>query len=157
MLTSIPGKFSRYSGLNVAPSPRPSETAIIIRLRFDNFTLPRVLIPEAATIPNIMIPAPPKTGSGIIAISVATFGNSPRKKRIIPATVTTCLLATLVRGISPTFWLNEVLAPDPKNPAIKLPTPSAKSPFATLSCEFSTSHASSTAISTPTVSIVVTR
>ncbi|MNG30866.1 hypothetical protein D3C84_1165680 [compost metagenome] len=40
--------------------------------------LARILIPDAATAPNITIAAPPSTGSGTAWITPATVGNRPR-------------------------------------------------------------------------------
>ncbi|MNC50137.1 hypothetical protein D3C75_993610 [compost metagenome] len=40
--------------------------------------LARILMPDAATAPNITIAAPPSTGSGTAWITPATLGNRPR-------------------------------------------------------------------------------
>ena len=116
-----------------------------------------VFIPDAATVPNITIPTPPKTGCGISVIKAEILGRNPSITNIKPAITATCLLATFVNEITPTFWLNEVLGNDPSTPPIILPIPSAKTPAPTCSSFIPIFELSPTAFKHPTVSIVVTK
>lgn len=77
------GRWDITSGLTVTPRPKPMETARIKRFLVVSSHLERVLIPAAATIPNITMPAPPNTGFGIIAIKAPIFGNIPSSIRSI--------------------------------------------------------------------------
>ena len=52
-------------------------------------TVDSVLIPDATTMPNKAIPAPPNTGCGIPVAISPTFGSRPRTMRMRPAAVTT--------------------------------------------------------------------
>ena len=151
------GRLDIKSGLNVTPKPKPIEVAIISKFLSFISTYLKFFIPAAATVPNITIPTPPSTGCGIPFISAANLGNNPSTTRSIPAITATCLLATLVNGISPTFWLNEVFGNAPTTPPNILPTPSASTPEPTLLSFISTLDTSPIAFKHPTVSIVVTK
>ncbi len=50
---------------------------------------------------------------------------------ISPDIIATCLLATFVKGISPTFWLKVVFGKEPTIPPNILPIPSANTPAPT--------------------------
>ena len=60
-------------------------------IMFRRFILTSVsmLRPAAATMPNITITPPPRTGRGIEAMTAPIFGINPQTIRIRPAMVTT--------------------------------------------------------------------
>ena len=73
-----------------------------------NLTFVRVRMPEAATIPNSAIPAPPSTALGTPSTIAETFGISPSTTRMTPAAVATKRERTPVSETSPTFWAKAV-------------------------------------------------
>ena len=110
------GNCAKKSGLKVTPRPRPIDVAIISKFLSFISTELNVFIPAAATVPNITIPTPPRTGCGIEFINAANLGNNPSITNNIPAIIATCLLATFVKGINPTFWLKDVFGNAPTAP-----------------------------------------
>ncbi|MNH36047.1 hypothetical protein D3C79_967990 [compost metagenome] len=73
---------ARNSGTCATPRPKARDTAIISRARRSRRVLARILIPEAATAPNMTMAAPPSTGSGTAWITPATLGNRPSSTSI---------------------------------------------------------------------------
>ena len=98
---------------------------MMIMLRRDIFTSVNIFIPAAATIPNITITPPPKTGKGMDEITAPIFGINPQIIKITPAMVTTWRDMIPVIPTIPTFWLNEVFGKPPKTAATAVPKPSA--------------------------------
>ena len=71
------GKWFKISGTNSTERPKEKLKAITkIALR-SILWVEMILIPAAATVPNINKVAPPKTGSGIKAKTLPTIGNIP--------------------------------------------------------------------------------
>ena len=85
----IPGRYCTALGTRLRPRPTASDTEIMIMLRRDIFTSVNIFIPAAATIPNITITPPPRTGKGIEEITAPIFGINPQMIKIVPAIVTT--------------------------------------------------------------------
>ena len=98
---------------------------MIIMLRRFILTSLSMLRPAAATMPNITITPPPKTGKGIDAISAPIFGIRPHMIKKIAPIVTTWRLIIPVIPTIPTFWLKEVFGKPPKTAAAAVPKPSA--------------------------------
>ena len=72
-------------------------------LRLLRLTSLKTFNPAAATMPNITITPPPKTGKGIEAMIAPIFGISPQTTNTIAPIVTTCLDITPVIPTIPTF------------------------------------------------------
>ena len=77
----------------------------------------RILIPVAATMPNIAMAAPPSTAGGIEATRNAALGNRLRVIRKIPAMIVTERQRTPVICTRPMFWANEEWVKVLKKPA----------------------------------------
>ena len=90
----------------------------MIILRLLNSTRDNDCTPAAATVPNIKIPAPPKTGCGMMEISVANLGKRLITIMMIPPMIATLREALRVNGINPAFWLNVAAGPEPMNGAM---------------------------------------
>ncbi|MNY17817.1 hypothetical protein D3C86_1511580 [compost metagenome] len=77
----------------------------------------RILIPVAATMPNIAIAAPPSTAGGIDATKNAALGSRLRTISSPPATMVTERQRTPVICTRPIFWAKEEWVKVLKNPA----------------------------------------
>ena len=66
------------------------------------------MIPVAATMPNITMPAPPSTKLGTEATRCPIFGKIPNTSRITPPIAVTQRLLTPVTPTRPTFCENDV-------------------------------------------------
>ena len=101
------------------------------RLRLPSyFTLLRVRMPDAATVPNRTIPAPPRTAVGTAATTRPRTGSRPRITRIAPPAVTTKRLLTPVMATSPTFCAKALWVKVLRNGAMMLEAMSARRPSA---------------------------
>src|SRR5690606_35758150 len=69
------GRWARNSGTWEKPRPRASDTEMISSARRSSWIPARMLMPAAATAPNITSAAPPSTGSGTACSTPATAGN----------------------------------------------------------------------------------
>ena len=78
----------------------------------------RILIPVAATMPNMAMAAPPNTAGGIEATRYAAFGSRLRVIRKIPAMMVTERQRTPVICTRPMFWAKEEWVKVLKKPAI---------------------------------------
>ena len=85
----IPGRYCTALGTRLRPRPTASDTEIMIMLRRDIFTSVNIFIPAAATIPNITITPPPRTGKGMEEMTAPIFGFNPQTIKKTPAMVTT--------------------------------------------------------------------
>src|SRR5699024_12657212 len=95
--------------------PQANAEATITRFLLSSYlTADRLRMPEAATVPNNTIPAPPRTGIGIAATTCPSHGTSPRTTIIPPPAVTTHLDLTPVSATSPTFCAKADRVNDPK-------------------------------------------
>ena len=99
----MPGRYCTAEGTRLKPSPIDNDKAIIIIFLRDIFISLSTLSQAAATIPNITITPPPRTGRGIEAMIAPIFGINPHITIIAPAIVTTCLLIIPVIPTMPTF------------------------------------------------------
>ena len=116
-----------------------------------------VLTPDAATIPNSAIPAPPSTGAGIAATTDAVFGIKPSTISIPPATDVTHRERTLVIDSTPIFCANAVYWNVLKTPPSTVAAPSARRPSAILLSSMRDSVISPMATMSPVASTMVTR
>ena len=114
------------------------------------------VMPAASTMPNIITPAPPMTGAGMIAITMASFGTNPATTRNSAPMVTTKRLMTPVKATSPTFCENDVFGSALKSAASEVPRPSpVRPPFISRVVGSRWSPALVSAEMSPTVSIDV--
>ena len=91
------GVWLRTSGTKASPSPIPKETAIIKISRRPNRPIEAIIFtPAAATVPNITIVAPPKTGAGRERKNPPIAGNKPSIIRKAARYMPTYRLATPV-------------------------------------------------------------
>ncbi|MCY1207009.1 hypothetical protein D9M72_185930 [compost metagenome] len=68
-----------------------------------NLTVLSIWIPPDTIIANIIRPAPPSTGCGIVTTNAPSTGNSPASSSMTPVSATTWRLATPVSETTPTF------------------------------------------------------
>ena len=87
-------------------------------------------MPDAATIPNRAMPAPPSTALGTPSTIAETLGIRPRTTRITPAAVATNRERTPVSETRPTFCAKAVYGNVLKTPPMTVPSPSARRPSA---------------------------
>ena len=125
-------------------------------LVLSNVTFVNVRTPLAATMPNSATPAPPSTGSGMPSTTAAILGSRPSSTRMMPAPVATWRVLTPVMATSPTFCANAVYGNVLKTPPITVPSPSARSPSASLPGVIFSSTISPTATMSPVVSVMMT-
>ena len=150
------GSWVNSDGDTAGSSATPSGTAMTITLDSVNFTLDRVLTPDAATMPNSARPAPPNTGAGIAATSAAVFGIRPRTTNIPPAAAVTQRDRTPVIDNTPMFWANAVYWKVLNTPPRTVAAPSARRVSAMRLLSISVSVISPMASTSPVASTIVT-
>ena len=106
--------------------------------------------------PNIAIPAPPRTGYGIDATTAPAFGNNPNNIRIPPEAATTKRLFTPVKFTSPTFWPKAVWGKVLNIPASIVANPSVLRPLVKFLSSISFPTISCIAIIFPVASVIIT-
>ena len=70
--------------MGIMPTPMLMATMIRLKRLFWNSTPPRIRMPVAQTMPNITMPAPPRTKEGTEATITASLGRRPSSMRITP-------------------------------------------------------------------------
>ncbi|MDT4889561.1 hypothetical protein FQZ97_1262680 [compost metagenome] len=84
------GRWAKNSGRTTGAMPMPMLTATSNWLRRSLISASwRILMPVAATMPNMASPAPPSTAGGIEATMKAALGNRLRTIRKLPAATVT--------------------------------------------------------------------
>jgi hypothetical protein len=122
------GSLAGSSGRTLTARPKPIDTAMMRPMRLSCSTLPSICTPAARIIANIMRPAPPSTGRGIVSTTAPGTGNRAASASITPVGATTWRLATPVSEITPTFCANVDIGGAPSVDANAEPTPSHSTP-----------------------------
>src|SRR5699024_12465301 len=113
--------------------PKANAEATMTKFMLPSYlTVDRLRIPEAATVPNSTMPAPPKIGMGIAATTWPSHGTSPSATMITPPAVTTQRDLIPDNATRHTLWANADWVKDPKNGAAAVANMSDRSPTSML-------------------------
>ncbi len=151
------GSLDSSSGRTVTARPQPIATAMMMPLRLVCSTCDSSCTPAEMIIANIIRPAPPSTGDGIVTTTAPSTGNRPASSSITPVSATTWRLATPVSDTTPTFCAKVDTGGLDSSAAKAEPMPSHRMPRASVLPRILVLVAAPSAMKVPVVSTIVTR